>query len=98
LKFGDEPARAAFHAARTEVKRSAECIAPENCTATIKLWSSRRLCHAGYVDFLATEILFFGGLFLTYTINRHTYAQVLLSQAAPLIEVGRNQHRRLDRQ
>ena len=26
--------------------------------------------------FLATEILFFGGLFLTYTINRHTYAQV----------------------
>ena len=23
--------------------------------------------------FLATEILFFGGLFLTYTINRHTY-------------------------
>jgi len=26
--------------------------------------------------FLATEILFFGGLFLTYTINRHTYADV----------------------
>lgn len=26
--------------------------------------------------FLSTEILFFGGLFLTYTINRHTYAQV----------------------
>jgi len=26
--------------------------------------------------FLATEILFFGGLFLTYTINRHTYAEV----------------------
>ena len=26
--------------------------------------------------FLSTEILFFGGLFLTYTINRHTYADV----------------------
>jgi len=26
--------------------------------------------------FLATEILFFGGLFLTYSINRHTYADV----------------------
>ena len=26
--------------------------------------------------FLSTEILFFGGMFLTYTINRHTYAQV----------------------
>ncbi|HXJ06486.1 MAG TPA: cytochrome c oxidase subunit 3 family protein [Candidatus Acidoferrum sp.] len=26
--------------------------------------------------FLATEILFFGGLFLTYTINRHAYPQV----------------------
>jgi cytochrome c oxidase subunit III len=26
--------------------------------------------------FLSTEILFFGGLFLTYTINRHTYPQV----------------------
>lgn len=24
--------------------------------------------------FLSTEILFFGGMFLTYTINRHTYA------------------------
>ena len=26
--------------------------------------------------FLATEILFFGGLFLTYTINRHTYPDI----------------------
>ena len=26
--------------------------------------------------FLATEILFFGGLFLTYTINRHTYPSI----------------------
>ncbi len=26
--------------------------------------------------FLSTEILFFGGMFLTYTINRHTYADV----------------------
>jgi cytochrome c oxidase subunit III len=26
--------------------------------------------------FLSTEILFFGGLFLTYTINRHSYADV----------------------
>jgi len=26
--------------------------------------------------FLSTEILFFGGLFLTYTINRHAYADV----------------------
>ncbi len=26
--------------------------------------------------FLATEILFFGGLFLTYTINRHTYPEI----------------------
>jgi cytochrome c oxidase subunit III len=26
--------------------------------------------------FLSTEILFFGGMFLTYTINRHTYADI----------------------
>ena len=26
--------------------------------------------------FLATEILFFGGLFLTYTVNRHTYPEI----------------------
>jgi cytochrome c oxidase subunit 3 len=26
--------------------------------------------------FLATEILFFGGLFLTYTVNRHTYPAI----------------------
>jgi cytochrome c oxidase subunit 3 len=26
--------------------------------------------------FLSTEILFFGGLFMTYTVNRHTYADV----------------------
>ena len=26
--------------------------------------------------FLSTEILFFGGLFLTYTVNRHTYAAI----------------------
>ena len=26
--------------------------------------------------FLATEILFFGGLFLTYTVNRHTYPDI----------------------
>ncbi len=26
--------------------------------------------------FLATEILFFGGMFLTYTINRHTYPAI----------------------
>ncbi len=33
--------------------------------------------------FLSTEILFFGGLFLTYTINRHTYADVFSFPAAP---------------
>ena len=26
--------------------------------------------------FLSTEILFFGGLFLTYTINRHAYPEI----------------------
>jgi cytochrome c oxidase subunit 3 len=26
--------------------------------------------------FLSTEILFFGGLFLTYTVNRHTYSTI----------------------
>jgi cytochrome c oxidase subunit III len=26
--------------------------------------------------FLSTEILFFGGLFLTYTVNRHTYSAI----------------------
>src|SRR5258708_36693144 len=31
-------------------------------TATLGMWV-----------FLVTEILFFGGLFLTYTVNRHSY-------------------------
>jgi len=34
-------------------------------SATLGMWT-----------FLITEILFFGGLFMTYTINRHTYAGV----------------------
>jgi len=34
-------------------------------SATLGMWT-----------FLITEILFFGGLFLTYTINRHTYPEV----------------------
>jgi cytochrome c oxidase subunit III len=34
-------------------------------SATLGMWT-----------FLITEILFFGGLFLAYTINRHTYADV----------------------
>jgi cytochrome c oxidase subunit III len=35
--------------------------------------------------FLATEILFFGGLFLTYTINRHTYAQVFAVSSRTIV-------------
>jgi cytochrome c oxidase subunit 3 len=34
--------------------------------------------------FLATEILFFGGLFLTYTINRHTYAPMFAEASRTL--------------
>ncbi|MGB2672798.1 MAG: cytochrome c oxidase subunit 3 family protein [Candidatus Acidiferrum sp.] len=34
--------------------------------------------------FLATEILFFGGLFLTYTINRHTYPGVFAEASTTL--------------
>jgi len=72
------PARAAaFHAARTEVKEEGrvhrtgelyghyQTLEQQKDSATLGMWI-----------FLATEILFFGGLFLTYTINRHTYAQV----------------------
>jgi cytochrome c oxidase subunit III len=36
----------------------------------------RESATLGMWIFLTTEVLFFGGLFLTYTINRHTYAQV----------------------
>ena len=32
-------------------------------SATLGMWT-----------FLLTEILFFGGLFLTYTVNRHAYS------------------------
>ncbi|MGB2592050.1 MAG: cytochrome c oxidase subunit 3 family protein [Candidatus Acidiferrum sp.] len=34
--------------------------------------------------FLSTEILFFGGLFLTYTINRHTYPDVFAAASTTL--------------
>jgi cytochrome c oxidase subunit 3 len=34
--------------------------------------------------FLSTEILFFGGLFLTYTINRHTYALIFADASRSL--------------
>ena len=37
--------------------------------------------------FLATEILFFGGLFLTYTINRHTYAEVF-AECSKSLDLG----------
>jgi cytochrome c oxidase subunit 3 len=72
------PARAAaFRTARTDgkeeyrVHRTGELyghyqtLEQQKESATLGMWI-----------FLATEILFFGGLFLTYTINRHTYAQV----------------------
>lgn len=34
--------------------------------------------------FLSTEILFFGGMFLTYTINRHTYPDVFAAASTTL--------------
>jgi cytochrome c oxidase subunit 3 len=37
--------------------------------------------------FLATEILFFGGLFLTYTINRHTYPGVF-AECSKSLDLG----------
>jgi cytochrome c oxidase subunit 3 len=55
----------------TEVHRTGELygqyqtLEQQKESATLGMWT-----------FLITEILFFGGLFLTYTINRHTYAQV----------------------
>jgi cytochrome c oxidase subunit III len=43
-------------------------------SATLGMWT-----------FLITEILFFGGLFLTYTINRHTYAQVFAFSSRTIV-------------
>jgi cytochrome c oxidase subunit 3 len=43
-------------------------------SATLGMWT-----------FLITEILFFGGLFLTYTINRHTYAQVFAISSRTIV-------------
>ena len=34
--------------------------------------------------FLSTEVLFFGGMFLTYTINRHTYPDVFAAASTTL--------------
>jgi cytochrome c oxidase subunit III len=76
----------AFRAARTEVKE--ECrvhrtgelfgqyhtLEQQKESATLGMWI-----------FLATEILFFGGLFLTYTINRHTYAQVFAISSRTIV-------------
>lgn len=42
-----------------------ETLEQQKDSATLGMWI-----------FLSTEILFFGGLFLTYTINRHSYADV----------------------
>src|SRR5208282_4839791 len=42
-----------------------ETLEQQKESATLGMWT-----------FLITEILFFGGLFLTYTINRHAYAEV----------------------
>ena len=42
-----------------------ETLEQQKESATLGMWT-----------FLITEILFFGGLFMTYTINRHTYADV----------------------
>jgi cytochrome c oxidase subunit 3 len=41
-----------------------ETLEQQKDTATLGMWI-----------FLATEVLFFGGLFLTYSINRHMYSQ-----------------------
>jgi cytochrome c oxidase subunit III len=63
--------------ARTEVKEEYrvhrtgelsgqfETLEQQKESATLGMWT-----------FLITEILFFGGLFLAYTINRHTYADI----------------------
>ena len=42
-----------------------ETLEQQKDSATLGMWI-----------FLATEILFFGGMFLTYTINRHTFPDV----------------------
>jgi cytochrome c oxidase subunit 3 len=43
-------------------------------TATLGMWV-----------FLVTEILFFGGIFLIYTINRHTYPQVFAVSSRTIV-------------
>jgi len=62
------------YAIRWMAKRSTECIAPDSCTDIFKHSSSRRICHARHVDLLVTEVLFFGGMFLAYTINRSAFS------------------------
>jgi cytochrome c oxidase subunit III len=42
-----------------------ETLDQQKASATLGMWI-----------FLSTEVLFFGGLFLTYTINRHSYSDV----------------------
>jgi cytochrome c oxidase subunit 3 len=64
----------------TEVHRTGELsgqfhtLEQQKETATLGMWT-----------FLITEILFFGGLFLTYTINRHTYAQVFAISSRTIV-------------
>jgi cytochrome c oxidase subunit 3 len=68
---------AALSAARTEVKEEYRVHRTGELSGQFQtLEQQKDSATLGMWIFLSTEILFFGGLFLTYTINRHTYPQV----------------------
>src|SRR2546423_3972202 len=47
----------------------------------------REAAKLGMWIFLATEVLFFGGLFLAYTVYRYTYGQVFAQASRHLEDV-----------
>jgi cytochrome c oxidase subunit III len=51
-----------------------ETLEQQKESATLGMWI-----------FLATEILFFGGLFLTYTINRHAYPSIFAFSSRTIV-------------
>ena len=59
----------------------------------------RESASLGMWVFLVTEVLFFGGMFMTYTLNRSTYPDVF-ARSQPLHQphARRGQHGRADRQ
>ena len=60
--------------------------------------SSTRPSTLGMWVFLATEVLFFGGLFLAYTVYRTWYPEAFVAaQPTPRHLARRDQHGRADR-